>query len=148
MVTGEGEIVVRVVAAWWRATFVHLDGTRRVIEGETLDVEIPHVAANGLRRRAGLDTSWRLHLVELRRKEFQEFRAPVPDHVLHGDLAVADVWVDETYRGSIYGGSGDGWNAYLSFKAEVRAPFEEGFYATRADAAAAVAAGLVNGRRS
>jgi hypothetical protein len=148
VVEGEGEIVVRVVRASWRATFVHVDDTRRTVDGETLDVEIPHVAANVLRRRAELDTGWRLHLVELRRKDFQEFRAPVPDHVLHGDLAVADVWVAETYCGSIYGGSGDGWNAYLSFKTETGAPFEEGFYATRAEAAAAVAAGLLNGRRA
>ncbi|MEM7141936.1 MAG: hypothetical protein AAF548_12985 [Actinomycetota bacterium] len=141
------EITVRVVRCFWRVTFVNAAGATQVIDRDTLGIGDKAEAADVIRRREGLLADWRPQVIALLAEEEAAFRAAVPSYRLDGDGGVVDVWVDDEHRGSIYGSSGDGWNAYLSFDIDLREPFEEGFYASRDEAAAAVAAGLVNGRR-
>ncbi|GJM38862.1 MAG: hypothetical protein DHS20C19_22290 [Acidimicrobiales bacterium] len=140
------EIVVHAVRRTWRAIFTGPRTLTRPIDGETLGTETPQQAAAMLRRRGELGPEWRLQLVELRHTTEIELRAAVPDHRIEGDDLMAEVWIGGDCRGKIVGLPGGVWHASLAPGIDGRSPFTEGFYATRSYAAAAVAAGLLNGR--
>lgn len=147
LVSHHDEVRLTAHRAKWRALFVHTDGTQRSVEGVTHDAASAGAAGAAIGREAGLGSGWRLHIVELLDELDAEFAAPIPEHTVVADGDLAEIWVGGNHAGSLCGTADDGWLAFASLTSDRNGPFEEGFYPSRSTAAAAVAAGLLNGSR-
>lgn len=147
LVSSHTELRLTVRRGSWRVLFVHGDGGQQWREGVTYNAVNAAAAGATIGRQCGLGTDWRIHIVERIDDGDVEFVAAVPEHTVVADGDLAEIWVDGNHAGSLCGTTDDGWNAFASPTISRIGPFEEGFYPSRSLAAAAVAAGLLNGSR-